>query len=405
MKELRLAVFLAIKDMLNNIGSLLFVSAALGFLFANVLFSRFMLHGFETCISRLIPKVSGHAYLNPIRGESYIYNTHEITKKIKSKESIESITPILEMPCVLEYKNSRIVTMVWGIEYNDEVMRLKDHMIKGSYFSGPYAEEIILGNILKRRLKQKIKKHEDIEIGDTIQAIFIKEYNVDKFNKDVYRDKYCTIVGIADFRDYIANNSIFMPIEALRNTTILNNRSSSIFLRLYNGMDFDVSDLAKLTPLTADAELKHWQDRDDYGTDDLVDGFNIISGVIFVVSIICAAILVAFVIFYNTQKKRRETGILRAIGMKDDIFFVFYILEGFLFSIIGVVTGSALYYGLESFLKTHPIVMPFGDLYPIFETKSFIFATSLFLIVSFAASIYYEAKSSKENIITIIRGE
>jgi len=161
----------------------------------------------------------------------------------------------------------------------------------------------------------------------------------------------------------------------------------------------------KFKPYNANVEVKHWRDRDDYGTDDLVYGFNLISVITFTVSIICAAILVAFIIYYNTQKKRRETGILRAIGIKGRIFLIFFIFEGVLFSLIGVATGTGLYYILEAFLRAHPIIMPFGDLYPIFEVQSYIFATLLFLGVSFIASVYYAVISSKENIIKIIRGD
>ena len=130
-----------------------------------------------------------------------------------------------------------------------------------------------------------------------------------------------------------------------------------------------------------------------------------ISIITFAVSIICAAILVAFIIFYNTQKKRRETGILRAIGIKGRIFLLFFIFKGILFSLIGVVAGTGLYYLLQAYLKAHPIIMPFGDLYPIFEVNSYIFATALFLTVSLMASIYYAVKSGKENIVKIIRGD
>lgn len=405
LRNLKLSIFLARKDMLNNLGSLLFVSAALGFLFANVLFSRFMLYGFEQCIGNMIPKVSGNLYVTPLRGQSYIFNTAVVLNEMRQNPSADSASPVLEMPCVLEYKDCRIVTMVWGLEFDENVMDLRNHVIEGSYFSDPDAEEIILGNILKRRFELKIPKTEDITLGDKVKAIFIKEYNLDKFNRDVYRDKYCKMVGVADFRDYIANNSIFMPLKALRNAVLLKGRSSSIFIRLKDGVTLEMGGASAYKPYNMDVEVKHWKDRDDYGTDDLVYGFNLISIITFAVSIICAAILVAFIIFYNTQKKRRETGILRAIGIKGRIFLQFFIFEGLLFSLIGVVAGTGLYYLLQAYLKSHPIIMPFGDLYPIFEINSYIFATGLFLTVSLLASIYYAVKSGKENIVKIIRGD
>ena len=405
LRNLKLSIFLARKDMFNNLGSLLFVSAALGFLFANVLFARFMLYGFEQCIGNLIPKVSGNLYVTPLRGQSYIYDTTEVLHEMRQNPSAQSASPVLEMPCVLEYKDCRIVTMVWGLEYDESVMNLRGNMIEGKYFSGPHAEEIILGNILKRRFELKIPKTEKIKLGDNVKAIFIKEHNLDKFNKEVYRDKYCSMVGVADFRDYIANNSIFMPLTALRNAVTLSDRSSSIFIRLKDNVVLEEADVSAYKPYNMDIEVKHWQDRDDYGTDDLVYGFNLISIITFAVSIICATILVAFIIFYNTQKKRRETGILRAIGIKGRIFLLFFIFEGILFSLIGVFTGTILYYLLQLYLKANPIIMPFGDLFPVFEVNSYIFATMLFLTVSLMASVYYAVKSGKENIVKIIRGD
>jgi ABC-type lipoprotein release transport system permease subunit len=405
LRNLKLSVFLATKDMLNNLGSLVFVSAALGFLFANVLFSRFMLYGFEQSIGGLIPKVSGNLYATPLRGQSYIFDTQRAIDEMSRNTAIDAISPVLEMPCVLEYKGSRIVTMVWGLAYDEKVMNLRDNISEGRYFSGPDAEEIILGKILKRRFKLKIPVTEDISLDDTTKAIFIKEHNIDKSNKEVYRDRHVRMVGVADFRDYIANNSIFMPLDALRNATILRGRSSSIFIRLNDNLDIDEIGAAQFKPYDMDIEVKHWKDRDDYGTDDLVYGFNLISMITFAVSIICAAILVAFIVFYNTQKKRRTTGILRAIGIKGRIFLIFFILEGILFAAIGVVAGTGLYYLLQLYLEANPIIMPFGDLYPIFEPSSYIFATALFLIVSFIASVYYAVKSGRENIIKVIRGD
>jgi len=405
MKYIRLAIFLAIKDMFSSISSFLFISAALGFLFANVLFVRFMMYGFETSIGQLVPKVSGHAYVKPLRKESYIYNTKDSLKEIEKEHVAKNITPVLEMPCALEYKGSRIATTVWGLNFNDKVMGLRDRVIEGRYFSSPKAKEVILGKLLRRRFRQRIPEGEEIDLGDSIEAFFIKEHNIDKMNKDAYRQQFCKVVGVADLRDYVANNFIFMPIEALRDIVILDNRASFIFIELEDDTTAGGLRFKRLKDIGIRGEVRHWKDRDDSGTDDLVSGFNIIGSITFAVSIICAAILVAFIVFYNTQKKRKATGILRAIGIRDRVFFIFYMLESIFFSIIGVAAGTGIYYMLEAYLRRNPVVMPFGDLYPVFQMGSYIFATVLFIAVSFSASLYYAAKSSKENIIKIVRGD
>jgi len=114
MNNLRLGIYLMIRDMWENIIPVLFIVLSLGLLFSNVLFSKFMIYGFQVNIASLILKVSGHKYIDHPKGDNFIYKTQEDINKIANNKNFSAVNPILEMPCILEYKGRRIVTNMWG---------------------------------------------------------------------------------------------------------------------------------------------------------------------------------------------------------------------------------------------------------------------------------------------------
>jgi len=405
MNNLRLGIYLVVRDLWDNIIPVIFITLSLGLLFANVLFSRLMIYGFQVNIASLILKVSGHKYIDHIKGQDFIYKTQEEINKIGDNNNFAAVNPVLEMPCILEYKGVRIVTNMWGVESDERVMDLKNHITEGKYFSSEDAKEIILGKLLRKKIKQLLVGNDGVNVNDTVQGFFIKEYNINEPGRSVYEESYCKLSGIADLRDYVANNYCFMPIKALQNIAFLNDRSSGIFIRFKDDVSFRNFNDAQLKDLNIKGEIKNWTDRDDYGIDDMVKGFSVVGLVIFLVSIVCAATLVAFIVYYNTQKKRVEMGIMRAIGICDKVFMYLFIIEGVLFSVFGIISGTFFYFGLQSFLEKHPIVLSFGDLYPIFEIKSYIFVLIMFMSISFIASLYYGIMGSKVDIIKVVRGD
>jgi len=405
MNNLRLGIYLMIRDMWENIIPVLFIVLSLGLLFSNVLFSKFMIYGFQVNIASLILKVSGHKYIDHPKGDNFIYKTQEDINKIANNKNFSAVNPILEMPCILEYKGVRVVTNMWGVESGERVMDLENHIIDGKYFSADDAKEIVLGRLLKKNIDQMLSASDKVRPGETVEGFFIKEYNINEPGRSVYEESYCTLVGIADLRDYVANNYCFMPIKALQNISYLKDRSTGILIRFKDEASFNNFDDRQLKALNIEGEIKNWTDRDDYGIDDMVKGFAVVGLVIFLVSLISASTLVAFVIYYNTQKKRTEMGILRAIGVCDRVFIYLFAVEGTIFSILGIIAGTFIYFGLQSHLEKHPIVLSFGDLSPVFEINTYIFVVIIFLAISFIASLYYGITGSRINIIKVIRGD
>ncbi len=137
----------------------------------------------------------------------------------------------------------------------------------------------------------------------------------------------------------------------------------------------------------------------------LLDGFGLISFVVSVISIIVATITIFVLIYVNAINKRRQIGILKAIGIKENIIVYSYVFQSLFYAVFGVIVGSVLVFlVITPYLGVHPIAMPFGDAKLIYTTLN-IFAAVASLIVAGILAGYVPAKIvAKENIIKAIWG-
>ena len=73
-------------------------------------------------------------------------------------------------------------------------------------------------------------------------------------------------------------------------------------------------------------------------------------------------LLLFIVIYINVINKKRQIGILRAIGISRSVVYGSYLIQSFLYSILGIVIGGLLFgYGLMPYFKSHPIDLSIGQ--------------------------------------------
>lgn len=124
------------------------------------------------------------------------------------------------------------------------------------------------------------------------------------------------------------------------------------------------------------------------------------------VGLVAAAITVAVVIYVNIVHKRRQIGILKALGMRNRQVFYIFVIEALLMGIIGVLLGDMLGYAGVKYFETHPFYDPvFKEYYrPTFYNYLLYEASAVSLVVSLLAGIYPAMKASSLSIIKAIWG-
>lgn len=415
--SVKTAFFIASRDMTKNVRVLVIVLLALGFLFTNLLFARFMVLGFRDTLEYDVIKVSGalslvvqqkqekeedkdtsklastQYKLEPEEAD-YLQDAPMLEKRISELSGVTAVTSILISSAMLKHGTKEEPALILGFPINDKVTVLSKSVVKGRYFEPGYDIERESGIILGRYLAEKLAKkrgRSSLEVGDVVRVIFRNS-----------RLKRYTVYGILDARDYEANYNAILPrneLQAILKTEP--NEASEIRIKLNDKNR--VSELkSAITKITKPEEsVETWEDKDDFGLPDLVRGFNLVGQIIFGVGLLSSAVVIAVVIYINAIRKRRQIGIIRAIGIKNWLILLVFSIQAFLLASLSVGVGTGFYYLLDRYLHQHPIVMPFGDMATSFELNAYWVAVKLFLATSVCAGLYPAWIITKEPIAQI----
>lgn len=402
--SIKTAFFIASRDVAKNVRVLAIVLLALGFLFTNLLFARFMVLGFRDTLEYDVIKVSGalslvvqqkqekeededisklastQYALEPEEAD-YLQNALLFEKRISELPGVVAVTSILTSPAMLKHGTKEEPAMILGFPLNDKVTILSKSVVRGRYFEPGYDIERESGIVLGRYLAEKLAKKRgkpSLEVGDAVRVIFRNS-----------RLKKYTVRGIIDARDYEVNYDAILPRDELQ--AVLKTKIDEVSeIRIKVNDKHRVSELKPVITAFSNPKgrVESWEEKDDIGLPDLVRGFNLVGQIIFGVGLLSSAVVIAVVIYVNAIRKRRQIGIIRAIGIKNWLILLVFSVQAFLLAGLSVGVGTGFYYLLDRYLHQHPIVMPFGDMATSFQLNAYLVAVKLFLATSVCAGLY-----------------
>ena len=270
--------------------------------------------------------------------------------------------------------------MILGFPPGDKVTVISQSIVKGRYFEPGYNIERESGIVLGRYLAEKLAKKRgkpSLEPGDVVRVIFRNS-----------RLKRYTVRGIIDARDYDANCNAILPRDELQ--AVLKTKPDEVSEILIKADKLRVPELKTeiATFTNPKGRVESWEDKDDIGLPDLVSGFNLVGQIIFGVGLLSSAVVIAVVIYINAIRKRRQIGIIRAIGIKNWLILLVFSIQALLLASLSVGVGTGFYYLLDRYLHQHPIVMPFGDMATSFQLHAYLVAVRLFLVTAVCAGLY-----------------
>jgi len=179
-----------------------------------------------------------------------------------------------------------------------------------------------------------------IETGDTYQALIGYQYAEDnglgiEDSIEVKKDSY-EVIGIIEKTDTNMDNSIILPLETMMNTYSMENYQSSFIIP---------EDLSKIQDVADD--LKSSYDDFTFTTsNDIVKQMSRIIDMIrfFTIGISSIAAIVGGLGVMNTMimsvlERKREIGIMKAIGATRKYILTEILLESVIISLIGGVIG------------------------------------------------------------------
>ena len=278
----------------------------------------------------------------------------------------------------------------------DELVVTKIHtgLIEGEYLSESDTDEILLGMDIagEEGVEDDEASLGGVKVGDKIGVTFsngvIKEYR---------------LKGIFAISKMNVDRYAFITEKEMESVLGLDNKASQILVRLsQRGTEEEFR--KKFMELGISEDIRTWEEKMAGALGSILGTFAIITVISTAVSLIMAVVIIFIIIYINTVHKRRQIGVLKAIGIDQKVIINSYVIQALFYCFSGIILGSLLLWILTSYLTANPIMTPMGHLKPLIEQQLVIQSIISLVIVSLIAGFIPSWKTARENILKAIWG-
>ncbi|MFA5249720.1 MAG: FtsX-like permease family protein [Candidatus Paceibacterota bacterium] len=291
-------------------------------------------------------------------------------------------------------KFKTVSSQIYGVDPDQErkVLSIADYIVDGEYLEEGDTDQIVLGAGLAGGYG--LPQPNDlggVKAGDKVRITYsngiARSYTV----KGIYN----VIIGTI-------TNAAFITSKEADSILSAYNEASEIMVKVdmeRDSLDGYVSEVKKIAP---NLIVKKYTDVISIiGT--MLDAFNLISYIVSVISVIVAAITIFVLIYVSAVSKRRQIGILKAIGIKENIIVISYVFQSLFYASCGVVVGLILLFTtLDPAIKAHPIKLPFGDIYLAYTNWRVIVNVTSLLLAGFLGGLIPARIVARQDILKAI---
>jgi putative ABC transport system permease protein len=412
MGKLRLALFLAYKSILKgNYWTLIMIILVTSLSFSNLILTPSLMSGVTAALNQQqIETLFGNIVIDPLANQNYLTGISQTESKLKEVPEVIAVAPHLTNEALFEYKWHEASSFqdrgqegnwpVIGIEPEKEsaVTTIHKSLISGSYLASGDSDLIVLGvemaggpetSTLPSLTLGGVKVGEKVRLtfGNTVQREF-------------------TVKGIFKAREGGANNLAFITYADMAEVlgpVIPADTANQILVRTQSGADPDLL-IAKLKTLGINGQVRSWEDY-GRGVGSIVSSFGVVTSIIGAIGLIVAGVVMFIVIYINVTHRKRQIGILRAIGVDQGVVLISYLVQSLLYAVLGIIFGGLILgYVIKPFFDANPIDLPIGLISLVVEQSTVTNAIIWLLVASLLAGIIPVFNITRESIIKAIWG-
>lgn len=284
-----------------------------------------------------------------------------------------------------------------GIEEGDEeIIGFDEFIYEGKFLKKD--DEILIGERVRRKL--------GLKLGDEVALL------VATWNKSLYSLNY-RIVGFYKMDNTRLNKSFYITLGGAQNLLDMEDRVTE-YLIYSMGDEKRIKELL-IGAMGEDSLIKRW---DEIGVNENFSKIlPVVQGIFIVIFSILAGFSTSNTMLMVVFERRREIGILKALGMREGEIRRLFLLEGGIMggmgSLLGVLTGGAVAFYLGR------VGVDFGDMLEAFTTElnikgvisprltllTVILSFSIGLLTSIAATFFAVAPEVRKEAASNMRIE
>ncbi len=402
--DIKTAFFLAFTSIKRgNKGTLAMTILIMTLAYVNLVFISSVFGGIVASINmQSIDNQYSNIVIEPAIDERYITNSSAIKSISTIPGIVGSSARYIDNP-VTKYDerkdNKDIKSGRWvlkSIDVSDEksVTKIHESMIEGSFLEDADRDEVIIGKEVAGGQGGDLDYLSlGVSVGDEIDVYF---------SNDIIRSY--TVKGIFSTKSTRVDQMILVTKKEMESVFEIHNWASEILVKTEDigNEDFYIGQIRQLG--FRDEDIKKWSDLMGF-TSSASSSFTMISLILGVIGTIVAGVTIFIIIFVSVVNKRKQIGILKAIGMKENTIILYFVLQALFYGLIGVILGAAcVLFIIRPYFISNPLDFPVGWV-SLEVTFDIIRLSNISLISAALIGGFFPAyRGAKESILKSIWG-
>ncbi len=398
-QKISVALFLAGKSIQRgNRFTFILTVTIMALVFVNLVFLPSIISGVVVNFNtQSIDYSFGNLIIEPREKQVVITNVYSLKRKLDQIPEVIGSSPRTQIGATYRYKdNTQSGPLIALSPKSDmEVTKIGTKVKEGYFLEDTDTDSIVLGTTLTGNQDSRLDKSDSLggpQVGERISVTF---------SNGVTRD--LVVKGILDSGVYNVDLAGYVTTREMEQVLGVKDEASSILVKMReNGKEEYYKNL--LMQYGVQEKVRTYKEKAGGFVNDAVTAFEIINTISTGVSLVIATVVTFIVIFINTVNKRRQIGILKAIGINKRVIVYSYVLQVLVIATCGTILGLALAGLLVMYLNINPLIFPGGAVYPVVEPGPFIRSTISLYLVSIISGFIPSYNTANEPILEAIRG-
>jgi putative ABC transport system permease protein len=382
----------------GNKKTLAFIVFVLALIFMNLVFLPSMIGGISGMFTDFMQYPYGDIVVEPSGDNPYINNVDNVLQKVRAVPDVRAVTKRLDVGASIQYKQKVVGSSIIGLFPSEEydVSQYPYIISEGEFLGDLSRNEIIIGAML-------VEGYFGSEIYDNLGGVRVGSLVDVTYSNGVVRTY--KVKGVMEGTFELVDLNALVHYKEIEDVFGLDgSKATSVVIRIKN-----TADSAKVKEKIIGAGVNEPVFTSDEKSDTIlrqamqsIDMINVVSNY---VSLIVGAALILIIIYINVLNRKKEIGILKAVGITPRSIVLSYAFISMFYVSMGILAGLVLYFALMYYFTVSPVTF-YETITIIPEIQGGLIIQSIFtmLIMSVIAGILPAWRVSKESILEAIWG-
>ncbi len=381
----------------GNKKTLMFIVFVLSLIFMNLVFLPSMIGGMTVLFTGMMQDYPyGDIVIEPSGDNTYINNADSVLQKVRAVEGVRAATKRLDAGASIEHKQKVVGATITGLLPTEEydVSQYPYIISEGDFLGELSRDEIIIGAMIAGTgFGSEIYDNlGEVRPGSLVDVTYSNGV------KRTYKVK-----GIMEGSFELVDLNALVNYKEIEDVYGLEaSKATSVVVRVdKQGSEDQVKD--KIRDAGVNEQIFTWADKSETLIKQAMQSMGAIDTMSKFVSLIVGAALVLIIIYINVLNRKKEIGILKAVGITPRSIVLSYAFLSTFYVSLGIFAGLILYFSLMFYFQMNPVVFyETMEIRPQIDYMLLIESIVTMLTLSVIAGILPAWSVSKESILKAI---